>query len=282
MNNFNRMIACGLMAVMLPATAAVSQDRPTAEELQDSFVESAKLYRIRSGKKSLRLNDRPLLNWTNPQRLSEQGALFVWFDGPLPAVIGTFFTYVYEGEVRAKHELQSVADSPLQATFDGKVAWTPSKAGVQWKDIDVGRPPADSRAANLTQMRSLARRFSVRMTDPEDEVSDLRLLPRPLLRFAAPDQNVWDGALFSFAVATDPEAFLLVRVSGEPNAKKWQYAFARFNNNQIEATLDGNSVWKVEYDSGMMMNRLGDKEHFHKIYNSFHPESDLRYRRREK
>ena len=35
-------------------------------------------------------------------------------------------------------------------------------------------------------------------------------MPQPLLRYAAPDSGVIDGAVFAFAEATDPEALLIL------------------------------------------------------------------------
>ena len=270
-----------LLALVADAAHAQSptvEASPSVEELQQSFRTVATLYDIKAAGTKLDLRPTPLLNWTNPERLSEQGAVFVWLDRGEPAVIGTFFTYVYEGETRAKHELQSVAQSKLTARFRKRLAWTPKQPGVTWERIDHGRPPTSSRPANLTQMRALARLFQVRMTDPNGDVVALRQLPRPLLRFQAPAKKVVDGAVFSYAVATDPEALLLVRAIIDGDQKHWEYAFARFNNNQIEAKRDSKLVWRVEEDEGMMMNRLGDEQHFQKTYNSFHPEEDLLYR----
>ncbi len=270
-----------LATVLLP-NLSIAQEMPDAKQLQKSFVRTAKLYAITKNSKPLRLEPTPILNWTNPERFSEQGAVFVWYEGKQPAAVGTFFTYVYDGQLRAKHELQSVASGPLRATFNGKLAWTPAQAGVQWTKIDVGRPPGASRPANLAQMRSIARQFMAKMTDPEGEITDLRLLPRPLIRYASEEEGIPDGSVFSFAVATDPEALLLIRAVDDGTGPVWQYAFARFNNFRLEAFLGQKRVWSVAYDQGMMMNRLGDQEHFKKTYNSFHPETDLRYQPYEK
>ena len=46
--------------------------------------------------------------------------------------------------------------------------------------------------------------------------SQLRLLPKPWHRYGKGGSGVEDGALFAFAIGTDPEVFLMIGVPPQP------------------------------------------------------------------
>ena len=77
-------------------------------------------------------------------------------------------------------------------------------------------------------MRSLVRRYSVSI-QVEGE-SDLRLMAQPLFRYPEAVAGVVDGAVFSFAMSTDPELLVLLEDREAAGKPAWHVAFARFGN----------------------------------------------------
>ena len=116
------------------------------------------------------------------------------------------------------HEFHSLSEqTDVQATRGGQAAWTSGEPGIAWHSLAGSPAPASSRAGRLVQMRALARSLSARIT--AEEATDLRLMPQPLYRYAEKTAGALDGALFVFALATDPELILLVEANaGEPPA----------------------------------------------------------------
>ena len=220
----------------------------TGKVIRQSLELQAKDYVIKvagSKGKALELHDKSLLNWSNPGRRTEQGVVMVWHDGGLPLAIASLFTYEWQG-TKVKHEFVSLGDAKLEATFDGQETWAPNKPGVKWTTWSNGRPGSSSEVAaakrrRLLQMRTIAREFEVTMKDERNKTSSLRLLTEPLYRFSSEKHGIVDGAIFAFAVATDPEAFLIVR--GDEKEKLWRFGFVPSMYYELTAKRNKKIVW---------------------------------------
>src|SRR5262249_60678046 len=237
------------------------------------FLDDAQHYTIRTTKPDavLKLHEPPVLNFTNPERNQERGSVFVWMHEGRPAVMGQFFRFDVRGQRLKKHALHSLVQVPLEAKFNDKLAWTPEQPGIEWKSFPDAPAPSATQKERLFQMKQLVRPIKANLIDPRDKVTELRRLDRPLFEYAAPKQGVTDGLIFSYVVATDPEAILLVEAFDEDKKTGFRYAFARFHFWRLTATLGDKTVWDVEYDPAMSGNRIGDPATIKRIYNSYHP-----------
>ena len=255
----------------LGSVAAQEPVNPETTELAE-LLESARNYQIRTTKPDANLMLRlpPVLNFTNPERNQERGSVFVWMQDERPAVIGQFFCFDVMGRRATKHALHSLSASPLEAKFNDTVAWSPQQPGLDWKTF-ADAPAVDaSRAKRLLQMRQLTRRFKVNLIDSKDKATELRLAPRPLFEYSAPKVGVTDGGIFSYVVATDPEAILLVEAFDDGGQSGFRYAFARFHFYRLTATDGDTTVWNVELDPDMKGNTFGNPATIKKVYNSYH------------
>src|SRR5262249_13603817 len=98
----------------------------------------------------------------------------------------------------------------------------------------------------LTQMRTLARRFSATCYWASD-VTQLRLMPQPIHRFTDEKEGIIDGALFAMVVSNDPEMFVLLEAvqntaGGKPT---WRYSLARMSSLKHTVKLDDNEIWSI-------------------------------------
>lgn len=270
------------LSPFLAVASLMGQETPgrANEDRATSFLANVRKYVIQIPKNGtqLTLNEKSLLNWTNPVRRQERGAIYVWTQGGRPLVISSAFTYELGDRVREKHEFHSLADVELIATYDGTLAWNPKSRGITWTDFQDAPRPASSHRTRLLQMRQLATRFRAVLTDPKDEKTELRLAPRPLLEYAAPKEGITDGVLLSFVVATDPEALLLIEAFDQQRdgmaAVGFRYAFARFHYWELTALEHDRKVWEAPLDRSHETNKIGDAENLGKTYNSFHPHAD--------
>ena len=263
------------LLVALAGPVAVAEEERAIEgnvELAE-LLESARQYEIRTARSDtpLALREPPLLNFTNPERNQEQGSVYVWMQGDRPAVIGQFFRFGVKERRLTKHALHTLWPEPLEARYNGIVAWAPEKPGIEWKSFSGAPAPGPTRTNRLLQMRQLARRFKVALISPKDESTELRLAPRPLFEYSATKSGITDGVVFSYMVATDPEAILLIESFDEKAETGFRYAFARFHFWKLRAADGERTVWEVEYDPSMSGNGFANPETVHKVYNSFHP-----------
>ena len=246
-----------------------------AEENQQNpdFFTEVKQFEFRvDGNRIAKLQPQPVLNWVNPVRNQESGSVFVWIDGIRPVAIGTSFTYTYDGEVRRKNAFHTLTDKAIRGTHRGRDVWNTIAGNFSLKPVPNVDAPAPTTPQRSRQLKLLARRFQVNVTHRDGRREDCRLVPNPLYRFESRDGEQ-SGAIFSFAIGTDPEALLIV--AKEPKAAggvEWQYAFARFNFYPLDASFDGNPIWKAEMGRSMSASILEDPVYQKQDYITFRAE----------
>ena len=153
-----RLHSCRFRVLSFLAVASAIATSATAQE-STPFIEDARKYVVESvkDKAKLTLNEKSLMNWTNPARQQERGAIYVWMLDERPLAIGSLFTYEVNDKVYAKHEFQSLAAGPLRSSFAGKLAWTPKGAGIEWRSFEDSPQPATTHVAQ-DRWRCRARR----------------------------------------------------------------------------------------------------------------------------
>jgi hypothetical protein len=248
-------IALGLLVGPARSEDPASPDEAQEEtkKLNDFIESSVDWYEVlpeTSAKTALR--PQPVLRWRNvPRGQAGEAMMVVWADRGRPEV----FASIYPWEGYLHHEFGSLSRSArLVARDKGNVLWAPNVAGVEFKAVPDAPPPAETPAARLRQMKSIAERFKATMTGWKGDDSDreeLRLLPRPLFRYDIKEAKggaltILDGALFAFVMGTDPEAVMLLEAVGPENEAAWQYAFARATSGGLEAKLGNSVIWTAE------------------------------------
>ncbi len=256
---------------------------PDATIAADRFREQMAAYEIRVGsdRQPLAMQDEPVLNWNNPARYGEDGALFVWTRDGRPEALGTAFTFRVGQSLGRAHEFHSLAAEPVTAVSEGVTAWAPRKPGLTFeRSKDVPRPAA-SEPGRLIQMRAIAREYDVDLIKADGETTRLRLVPQPLVRYAAPKRGVTDGAIFSYAISTDPEAILVLEARGEGKAAEWFAAFGRFHYETLRATRRDKVVWEADRRLELEQTQFGDGREldgpyiiFRFLYTSAEPTAD--------
>jgi hypothetical protein len=222
---------------------------PSAPSFAERARASAAAYqcRIGSDRRELIFHPKSLLRWTNPISGREaQGEVFLWTDRGRPAIVLSIYEMPSaDGPPREHHEFSSLTDQGLEAV--GGATWRPDAAGVEFQPLPQAPSPANAAAQRLSQMRELAARFSAsKLTrDPKPQSQPLRLLRQPVHRYDAPEVPVFDGAMFAFVEATDPDLFLILEARRTAGAATWHYALARMNSGAMEATLDDAPDWKT-------------------------------------
>lgn len=258
------------------STAKPEADPKAAQaEALKKFGEEAAKYEIRFPKNNelFALKESSIMNWTNPARRGENGAIYLWMHKGRPEVIGSIFTYVYNDIVGDKHEFHSLATKPLEAEVEGQPVWLPKRPGLVFKPIPDAKAPAASFVRRKIQMKLLAKRFSGVLHDQQAGDANLRLIPTPLVTYEPKDQACQAGAIFSLAYGTDPEILVVIECRDDKNDDnpKWKYALARYHYMGVSASLDDEKIWSVKYAPENLNNIRSTSELRGEPYVSFHP-----------
>jgi len=156
------------------------------------------------------------------------------------------------GKVGWFYCLVSLSDGLLNADFESNLQWQSTQPGLKAATFEESPAPAWGEVARLVQMKNLARRFTARvfgasLSAPTTQ-EQMRLLARPLYRYADEESGLYDGAIFGFGTnGTNPDLLLLVELRGPTIAEaKWQCGFARMTTESLRVHLDEREVWTAK------------------------------------
>lgn len=220
------------------------------DEASSKFFDAAKQFTIDADRDSLKLVPRPILNWTNPERRTSSGALFLWTGQGLPQAAMCIYPNPNSAGQVHDHEFQSLSTDLLSARADENLVWQPSTPGLEYRTLAKPAPGVNA-SQRLRQMRNHAREFSASIIKPNTPEKLLRLMAAPLHRYTLDDSQgdheLVDGAVFGFVQGTDPEVLLLLEVIQTTQGMQWRYALARMTMVPVRVKHSGDNVWETEW-----------------------------------
>jgi serine/threonine protein kinase/cytochrome c-type biogenesis protein CcmH/NrfG len=233
---------------LLPPTSQRVRERWRRE--MRSRAEALKVSRIEEGRPAaVELLPGPLLRYSDPNRATDDAALWAWGRGGRPVVLVAMeFSPLDEGWATGTYEFASLADGPIRAEASaGRRHWLSRQPAVTLQEF--GSAPADAEPERLEQMKGLVRRMAARSDGGRVE---LRVSPGPIHRYADPAAGVLDGAIFAFTDGDNPEIVLLIeaRRRGEVGPR-WHHGLARLSGASLSVSLDGKEVWRREASDGL-------------------------------
>ncbi len=228
------------------------------QEYREQLLAIAASYNLRleNDQENPQLLRQPLFSWSNPQRQSDGGALFLWTLKGRP--IATIGIWKMEAPGRNGFEIQSLADQPVVGENRVLPRWNASQPAVEYQLISDAQQPAANARLRLRQMRQLAmKRFSAQIDPRVDGGEELRLIEKPLYRYQQVPDGVIDGAMFAFAQDTDPELLLVIeaREQSTSNPSGWYFAAAPATSHGIHANFDNQVVLDLERTTSSRENR---------------------------
>ena len=235
-----------------PSTKRRTPDSQRTQERADDLARLVKIaaaytLKLESGGTAQVRRD-PAFRWNNPPAETKDAALFFWMADDRPVALGTIIWYPKIGFM---HEFQSLALEPLTAERGGEKIWQPATPGIKFAPLPDAPPPEATEAKRLVQMKTLASRFRAEVVKgppafPAGSIWQLRLLPKPLIRYGSTDRLARDGALFAFCQDTDPDVFLMLEVRGAGTDAAWNYALGPMTGWKATAWCDENVVWSQQ------------------------------------
>jgi hypothetical protein len=244
------MLFIASLSFVVTSSALAQTNEADVTSLRNAFATAATNFQIvggPDGNTKLILLAEPILNWSNPERRTAAGGLFLWTLDGRPQV--AMCAYPTEGDA-FDNEFQSLSLWPMTVRREGNVVWAPSEAGLVMRPLDDPQLPFDTASRRLLQMRNLAREFEAKLVPPKRPEIPLRLLTSPIYRYPQPEsESVYvDGAIFAFVQGTDPEVLLILEATkNAQGGLEWQYAVARMSIVPTELTHRKELTWETEW-----------------------------------
>ena len=128
---------------------------------------------------------QPLLAYSNPVRGDVQGNVFAWTLDGQPQVIGAIFDF--RSESKLDTELHLLSSPATVCSRDGKVFWSPERAGTTFQPLAGSPPPAKAAEGRLRSMVATWPGSSASWTAiiRNKAGAKFALLPQPIYRYAA-------------------------------------------------------------------------------------------------
>ncbi len=239
-----------LVSFSSPAISQVPTDETIVDSMRDRFQKSASQFEftVSSSGEKLQLLNRPVSNWSNPERKTIAGALFVWTLKGRPEML--MCTYPTDNAGNYEHEFQSLSVESLSGSRQGSVIWEPRSEAVQWQAVQANIPIGKTPAMRLVQMRRIASLYTAKLVFTKQPDRMLRLQTTPLHRYDAAQlpETVIDGALFAYVQGTDPEVIAMVEArKNAAGEEAWHIAFARMTVVSAKVEYQSATVWEVEW-----------------------------------
>jgi hypothetical protein len=178
----------------------------------------------------------------------EDGAIFFWLgqDGRPEASLQIFLVKnATAPDGMWAHEFNSLSTEPLIGTRRGRPSWSPSRSGLEYRRLDDVPRPAATAVLRARQMRAIMRDFNASDQFKDQSWSDLRLLPTPVARYGKEGSAVIDGAVFVFAMGTDPEVCVFLEARQGKEGPRWFYAFGPMTCFSVKGTYKSKEVWDL-------------------------------------
>jgi hypothetical protein len=222
---------------------------PTAKELADQRMKFMKTalghYTIHVGeqKEPAKVAD-PCLRWTNPLSIVADGIVAVYaHNGGRPAALAQFFR---KDRKKWVNEFTIIPESDVTIHRSDRLFWKPSEYVCKFTDLPRSPSPAARPVLRLAKMRAIAADFSaIDYFGPKTAKEDLRLLPQPIYRYSEKGK-ILDGAVFIFALGTNPECCLLLEAYQGDKGSRYRCAVAPMSIYQLEVRYKDAPVWSIE------------------------------------
>jgi hypothetical protein len=193
------------------------------------------------------LKAEPVFRWTNESTAGRQeGCLFLWTQNQRPVAAGGIFSHTENGVLNCIHECHTLSTRPLvTALADSSESWSMT-GGIELKPIPGAPLVADTLAKRTLQLRAITREFTAHAVDIYEERWQLRLIPKPIYRYEAPNEGLVDGALFALLsdVGTDPEIILMLEAYETPSKTEWRYSPIRLSISDLYLQHKQEEVWQ--------------------------------------
>lgn len=252
----------------LPAGLSFADDAspvPTAEErpAQNAIRELAESTVVQlialqgEPQRTAELLPVPVVNYGDHTRQIKDSALWVWMDRGRPVMFEKIEVADWlPDQPQWTFCVAAFAASPVSVTWEGRVSTPPVElAGGTFRPVP-GEPAETARPTTWPfHSREISRKFTVESW-LEEQRSQLRLLPKPLVEFRPDDTGTRYGEVFAFAMGTNPDLLLQLRLESQIDGTlRWTYAVGKLTSPRVVVNYgDAVAAELAPQEAGQMSN----------------------------
>ena len=241
------------LAVCGWSLAAGAQESPEKTEAREARLAAmrqvAERFKVQRGEGAERaavpLMEAPLLRFNDPAREFHDATLWGWGESGRPLCLLAIEQY---GE-RSWFECISLSSAAFTAEAE-VLRWAPKRGGPEMQPYPGASPASDKAPRRLVQMKELLGQLRAYEVGRTDSKYELRLMPRPLIRYEDEKAELADGAIFAFAYGTNPELLGIIEARGPADSAAWQIGFARCGTAEPHVLLKDQEIFTLPYAKG--------------------------------
>ncbi len=232
------------VAVVASAQAFAAEPAPERDARLDAMRQRAESLKLTVGDETEihRVRPVPLLRYNDPTLTTTDGTLWLWEVRNRPVAAICLFMDSRDG-FQWNYELVALKDDSLKVEGRALWNWRPQHPERGWQSITTPLP-ADMANQRLTQMKTLVALFEGEETI-NGELNRMRILPRPVHRYSAPEDGILDGALFLLVIGTNPEVLVQVEALKQ-TPPAWRVGFARMSSAELTVRHENDIVWQAK------------------------------------
>lgn len=227
-----------------------SQDRKLLLEEMRQRAEQTRVSTLDGEKRTkTKLVAQPLFRYSDQPRDILDATLWGWGAKGRPVALMKTEKYRVPEGSKWIYCLTSLSENLIEVEWSDRQSFSSKKPGVELQVISDAPKPERTKTKRLQQIKELARRFSATeyILRGQKSLGEMRLLPRPITRYADEKSGLKDGAIFVFSLnGTNPDALLMVELQQKGTAAPaWYFGAARLTNGEVVLRLDGKEVWRA-------------------------------------
>jgi hypothetical protein len=244
---------CGFAWLTSLAGPALAEDSPEAVAAREARLKGMqqiaarfKVQKIVDDKpQEVPLLEAPLLRFNDPAREFHDATLWGWGEAGRPLCLLAVEQY---GD-RSWFECISLSSARFTAEAE-VLRWAPKASGLELQPFPGAAPASDKAPRRLVQMKELLGQLRAYEVGRTGSKYELRLMPKPLIRYDDEKAELVDGAVFAFAYGTNPELLAVLEARGAATAAAWQIGFARCGTAEPHVLLDEKEIFTLPYATG--------------------------------
>lgn len=227
--------------------AGVAKGKAARLEQMELRARSAVIHFVDGDRdRKIDVHPQPLLRYNDTPRGFRDATLWLWIADGRPVAIEKVEDLRTAGQgPRWLTCMASLAPEKIETRWDGGQAYAFKKPGVEFRALKGAPPPEPREAGRLRQFKAQAQRFSATLQQfGTDDRQEMRLLTRPLHRYAIPGEEVGDAIIFAWtANGTNPDALLVIEQRARAKqAPEWVYSLVGVTADTVDLKLDGETV----------------------------------------
>lgn len=214
-----------------PEAQSSSQRMKLMKDATSQFQINSKRITNRS---SLQFKQAPLLRYSDAtRRLYDAGVWRLGATGRPTAFVTLELYNLKETDPFLSYEFTSLSTDEFSMASPLGAKWEATGTDLKMLKLPNAPKPAAKTRTRRLQMKQLIKRFFVR-EENFGKKTQCRLMPQPIDRYQAPKDGILEGAVFAFAIGTNPELALVL----ECDQTRWSYGMVRLSAAALFATLD--------------------------------------------